>query len=111
MSACGMLSNAMPYGLVMTGEHVVPAQCGMAPGAWVPEPSIYQLDVCWLCMQVTSNTTSNPLPHYSQQQAFEFLMAHGLAVRAVGEWCRMHGWALYCMLVCIMIHSANFSET
>lgn len=26
-----------------------------------------------------------PLPHFDQQQAHDFIMAHGLAVRAVGK--------------------------
>jgi 4-hydroxyphenylpyruvate dioxygenase len=30
-------------------------------------------------------SSSEPLPDYDQQQAFEFICNHGLAVRAVGE--------------------------
>lgn len=33
-------------------------------------------------------SSSEPLPDYDQQQAFEFVCTHGLAARAVGEqWC------------------------
>lgn len=31
-----------------------------------------------------NNSTRVPLPHYSQQQAYDFVNTHGLAVRAVG---------------------------
>lgn len=34
--------------------------------------------------KVDHSSAKNPLPHYSQQQANEFLQSHGLAVRSVG---------------------------
>lgn len=33
-----------------------------------------------------SPPTKTPIPNYNQQQAHDFIMRHGLAVRAVGEW-------------------------
>jgi 4-hydroxyphenylpyruvate dioxygenase len=33
----------------------------------------------------TATTSIEPLSEYDQQQAFEFVCTHGLAVRAVGE--------------------------